>query len=302
MEELEHNDPASVPEVFPSNRTFSPADMAVIKDDLKAHIAPIKTLARLHNLNTGKYFTIRDLHNAREKISRQELAYLTPIQHLLQELQTSDLWLTSHLVDGYEQFTHFFFAFESSLDLLEMYPDVLFIDCTYKTNEYNMPLSIFSGVTACNKSFYIGFAFLRHEDKDSYHWVLSQVHELYTRVGQENGAEVVLTDKDDALIAGLGEAMTTSHRILCVWHINKNVMARATKFFEGSDQVKAWMDKWYKVCQAPTLAEYQQARGELQIADPIRIAEHRDNLFEYIDREYLANGNNEKHCYYRTNC
>ena len=125
------------------------------------------------------------------------------------------------------------------------------------------PLCIFSGVTACNKSFYIGFAFLRHEDKDSYHWVLSQVHELYTRVGQENGAEVVLTDKDDALIAGLGEVMTTSHHILCVWHINKNVMARATKFFEGPDQVKAWMDKWYKVCQAPTLAEYQQARGEL---------------------------------------
>ena len=300
MEELEHNHPASVPEVFPSNRTFSPADIAVIKDDLKAHIPPIKTLARLHNLNTGKYFTIRDLHNARAKLSRQELAYFTPIQHLLQELQTSDLWYTSHLVDGYEQLTHLFFAFEPSLDLLEMYPDVLFIDCTYKTNKYNMPLCIFSGVTACNKSFYIGFAFLRHEDKDSYHWVLSQVHELYTRVGQENGAEVVLTDKDDALIAGLGEVMTTSHHILCVWHINKNVMARATKFFEGPDQVKAWMDKWYKVCQAPTLAEYQQARGELRIADPVCIAEHRDSLFEYIDREYLANGNNKNSCFIRS--
>ncbi len=47
-----------------------------------------------------------------------------------------------------------------------MYPDVLFIDCTYKTNKYNMPLCIFSGVIACNKSFYIGFAFLWHEDKE----------------------------------------------------------------------------------------------------------------------------------------
>lgn len=45
MEELEHNHPASVPELFPSNRTFSPAAIAVIKDDLKAHIPPIKTLA-----------------------------------------------------------------------------------------------------------------------------------------------------------------------------------------------------------------------------------------------------------------
>ena len=60
MKELEHNYPTSVPEVFPSNHTFLQADITIIKDDIKAHIPPIKTLARLHNLNTGKYFTIQD--------------------------------------------------------------------------------------------------------------------------------------------------------------------------------------------------------------------------------------------------
>lgn len=93
VEEPEQNHPPSAPEAFSINCQFLPADMAVIKDDIKAHISPVKTLARLHNLNPGKYFTLRDLHNARAKICRQELAYLTPIQHLLQELQTSDLWL-----------------------------------------------------------------------------------------------------------------------------------------------------------------------------------------------------------------
>lgn len=112
-----------------------------------------------------------------------------------------------------------------------MYPDVLFIDCTYKTNKYNMPLCIFSGVTACNKSFYVGFAFLRHEDKDSYHWVVSQILELYTRVEQEDGPEVVLTDKENTLIASLQEVMPASHHMLYIWHINKNVLGRATKFF-----------------------------------------------------------------------
>ncbi len=88
-----------------------------------------------------------------------------------------------------------------------------------------MPLCIFNGITACNKSFYIGFAFLRHEDKDSYHWMLSQIHELYTRVGQEEGPEVILTDKEDALIADLEEVLPSSHHMLCTWHINKNIMA-----------------------------------------------------------------------------
>ncbi len=162
----EHIYPPIAPEAFAANRKFSQADIVTIQDDARAHILPIKTLVCLHHLNPGKFFTIRDLQNQRRKLRRQDLAYLTPIQHLLQELQTSDLWFTSYQLNGYEQMTHLFFAFETSLDLLEMYLDVLFVDCTYKTNKYNIPLCILSRITACNKSFYIGFAFLWHEHKD----------------------------------------------------------------------------------------------------------------------------------------
>lgn len=145
---------------------------------------------------------------------------------------------TSYQLDGYEQLTHLFFAFEQSLDLLEMYPDILFIDCTYKTN---MSLCIFNGITACNKSFYIGFAFLRYEDNDSYHWMLSRIHELYTHIGQEEGLQVILTDNEDALIASLKEVVPSSHHMLCIWHINKNIMARAIKYFPDPEQLKDWM-------------------------------------------------------------
>lgn len=49
------------------------------------------------------------------------------------------------------------------------------------------------------------------------------------------------------------------------------------------------------------MAEYEQARGELQVADPPRIPDHRNSLFEYVDKEYLSNGNNQNYCYYWTN-
>lgn len=300
VQEDEHNHPASPPEAFAVNRQFTQADMAIIKDDYKAHIPPATTLNRLRNLNPGKNFLMRDLHNQRAKIRRQELAKATPVQHLLQELQTLDLWFIDHQLDGHGQLKQLFFAFEPSLDLLKMYPDVLFIDYTYKNNKYNMPLCIFNGVSASNKSFYIGFAFLRHEDKDLHHWILSRVRELFKRVGKEEGPKVVLTDKEDVLIAGLEEVMPASYHILCVWHINKNILARATKFFPRPEGIQAWMDLWYRVCQAPTLAEYEKARVELRIADPARIRDHRESLFEYVDREYLANGNREKHCQYWT--
>ncbi len=297
----EYNHPPIAPEAFAANKKFSQADIVAIQGDARAHIPLIKTLARLHNLNPGKFFTIRDLQNQRRKLRPQDLAYLTLIQHLLQELQTSDLWFNSYKLDRYEQLTHLFFTFEPSFDLLEMYPDVLFVDCTYKTNKYNMPLYILSGITACNKSFYIDFAFLRHEDKDSYGWVMTQVKELYTRVGQEDGLEVDLTDKEYALIGNLHEIMPSTHHMLCVWHINKNIQARASKYISEKKPCQAWMELWHKVCQAATLAEYNQARAELEIADPPLIEDHRDSLFQYANREYLANGNNQKHCSFLTN-
>ncbi len=61
------------------------------------------------------------------------------------------------------------------------------------------------------------------------------------------------------------------------------------------------MELWRKVCQAATLAEYNQARVELEIADLPLIPKHRDSLFQYSDREYFANGNNQKHCHFWTN-
>lgn len=72
------------------------------------------------------------------------------------------------------------------------------------------------------------------------------------------------TDREDALIAGLQEVMPGSHHMLCIWHINKNVLGRATKYFPAIEQAKAWENLWYKLCQALTLAEYEQTRGDFK--------------------------------------
>ena len=61
------------------------------------------------------------------------------------------------------------------------------------------------------------------------------------------------------------------------------------------------MKLWHKVCQAATLAEYNHVRTELEIADPTLIAENRKSLFLYADSKYLANGNNQNHCYFWIN-
>ncbi len=80
---LEHNHLPIALEASSANRKFPQADIVAIWDDTRAYILPMKTLACINNLNPGKFITIRDLHNQRGKLRGQDLAYLTPIQHLL---------------------------------------------------------------------------------------------------------------------------------------------------------------------------------------------------------------------------
>lgn len=121
----------------------------------------------------------------------------------------------SYQLNDYKQLTHYFFAFEQMLDLLEMYPDILFINCIYKINKYNISLYIFNGIIACNKSFYISFTFLCYKGKKFYYWMLSQIHELYICIGQEEGLKVILTNKEDTVIISLKEVLLASNHMLC---------------------------------------------------------------------------------------
>lgn len=72
--------------------------------------------------------------------------------------------------------------------------------------------------------------------------MLSQIHELYICVGQEKGSEVILTNKKDVFIAGLEKILLSSYYMLCTWHINKNIIAQATKYFFDPEYLKNWIN------------------------------------------------------------
>jgi hypothetical protein len=57
----------------------------------------------------------------------------------------------------------FFFAHLASIKLLENHLDVLLIDCTYKTNRFNMPLLNICRATGNNMIPQLAVAFLNGE-------------------------------------------------------------------------------------------------------------------------------------------
>ena len=117
-----------------------------------------------------------------------------------------------YLKDNLDRITHLYFSKDSCQSTLMTNPDVLIMDCTYKTNRYKLPLISTMGTTALNTSFYVGFAFLRQERKEDYVWFLQQLKTLY-RMLNISYPKVVVTDRDIGLMAAIYSVFLT--HVIC---------------------------------------------------------------------------------------
>lgn len=87
------------------------------------------------------------------------------------------------------------------LALARAYGHVMFMDCTYKTNRYKMPLLHIVSAAATNQSFTIAYGWLRSETTEQYTKALDVFR---TFIGQEKlPTQVVITDLEPALINAL---------------------------------------------------------------------------------------------------
>lgn len=115
------------------------------------------------------------------------------------------------------------FAYPDSLAYLKAYLDLLFLDYTYKTNKYEMPLLDIIGVNTCQRSFYIAFAFLSGEAEEDYIWALDRLRSMYELCGTRP-LSIILIDRCTAYINAVSRCFPSAISLLCLWHANKAVL------------------------------------------------------------------------------
>lgn len=101
---------------------------------------------------------------------------------------------------------------------------VFWIDSTYKTNRYRLPLLDFVGVTPIGMTFSAGFAYLEGERVNNLVWALERFRCLFLR--NDRLPVVIVTDKDLALMNAVKVVFPECTDLLCRFHIDKNVKAK----------------------------------------------------------------------------
>lgn len=225
------------------------------------------TATMLYNLNRNHeedpIWTKRDIQNAKYKIRQRMLEGLTPTQALLKWLHASDEWYVVFLKDSRDRVTHLFFSRKSCHKMLKENWEVVIMDATYKTNRYKLPLLIITGVNALGGSFYVAFCFLAGEQFEDYFWALQQYRNMCIELDVRDPL-LNITDREESLINAHNEVFPDSEHMLCVWHINRNVVANCKPCFYVKEDWVEFYAHWFRVMYAVTVTIFEAEWKSLQ--------------------------------------
>ena len=157
--------------------------------------------------------TAKDISNALAKHRLNELAGRSPLQFLYDQLDKDDFFYRDTR-DEQGRLTGLFLAPYHSLNRWHKHYEVLILDCTYKTNRFNMPLLNICAATRDNKTFSVASIFLNGETESHYRWAVSLLLILCEMQGIPF-PKVTVTDRDIALL----KALSSFHELRDCTHL-----------------------------------------------------------------------------------
>jgi hypothetical protein len=213
-------------------RRRTPAQKDMIESMTRAGVRPMQIMAAIEIEDPDTLVSATDIRSERKAIREKHLNGRSPIETLLDDLSTPD-WVFTVKKDANNHVHSLFFAHQKQIELLLANPDVLLMDCTYRTNKYRLPLLHILGCTNLHTFFSAGFCFLRNETEEDYHWAVSNFL-LKTRPSEPR---VFISDQESALKLAVHTLLPRVPQLLYVWHINKNVQTKVQKTWRDADGV-----------------------------------------------------------------
>jgi len=253
-----HNHPSSAAiTAHPAHRiaAISLDTHALICSLSRAGLSPGQILTALRELDPTVPLIPKDIANLTQRDRLKQLDGLTPIIWLLkvynpltllpnltfvQELQDTGFNPQHYPETGPLQ--RLFFIHPTSIILWKQHPDVLLLDCTYKTNRYGMPLLNICAISDNNMVIQVGLAFISGEKEVDYTWVLAKLRDIMDQNTIEEPLSIV-TDRELALITCLYSQFPTSRHLLCRWHVNMNVLAKTKGWFPSPVKINGQIQR-----------------------------------------------------------
>ncbi|RZB74634.1 putative protein FAR1-RELATED SEQUENCE 10, partial [Glycine soja] len=235
----------------------------IIADMTKSMVKPKNILLTLKEHNADSYTTIKQIYNARSAYRSSIRGADTEMQHLMKLLER-DQYIHWHRLKDEVVVRDLFWCHPDAVKLCNACHLVFFIDSTYKTNRYRLPLLDFVGVTPTTMTFSAGFAYLEAERVNNIVWALERFRGLFLR--HDRLPLVIVTDRDLTLMNAVKTVFPESTNLLCRFHIDKNVKAKCKSLIGEKNAWDYVMDNWGTLVDCPSEYEFHESYQKFQVA------------------------------------
>lgn len=229
----------------------------------KRDVPPRHILISLQEKDPENVTRITQIYKQKSTIQKEIRGPRSEIQHLFKLIEEANYVYWIRKKDDSEVVRDIFWAHPDSVKLLNIFPIVLVMDSTYKTNKYRQSLFEIVGMTSTELTFAVAFAYMESEQTENFCWVLDKLKQLF--VNKDVCPQVIVTDRDLALMKAIEVVFPNTINLLCTFHINKNVGAKR-KQHVVKDMQETIDNLWNDVCYATDEAEYEQNLRELEHA------------------------------------
>ncbi|MBW0504164.1 hypothetical protein O181_043879 [Austropuccinia psidii MF-1] len=196
----------------PAFRKFNGQETSQIAQMSESQLMPRKIQAQLcSQRKSDRPVILKDIYNQVKKVKKDKLKGRRPIDALIDTLKEENFVLSS-ATDAEGHITSLFFTHPLAIKLLHGFPNVIIMDCTYKTNK-----------------------------------ALKQyIEKVFNNTNIVPPAFIVI-DTDLALKNSLKKLFPDSKVMLCTWNINKDVFAHFMKKIGHGTDFENFMGLWNQV-------------------------------------------------------
>ena len=180
------------------------------------------------------------------------------------------------------QIIHLFFNRCFIQNLLKANLEMLMINNTYKTNRFKMSLLIIDEQINLNITFYVNFCFMLKKTIEFYIWVMTRLKILYAHLKLSFSLTTIINMKR-ILISAIKTIFFSINHMLCLWHINKNVLVKCKRKFDIDETWKIFYVEWRQLIYV----EIEKNFNRLWIDFAIKYQSHF-KMIEYLTFIYYS--------------
>ncbi|XP_057452114.1 protein FAR1-RELATED SEQUENCE 11-like [Lotus japonicus] len=178
-----------------------------------------------------------------------------------------------YTLDANNRLENIAWSYASSIQLYDIFGDVVVLDTTHRLTAFDMPLGIWVGINNYGMPCFFGCVLLRDETVKSFSWAVKAF------LGFMNGKapQTILTDQNICLKEALAEDMPTTKHAFCIWMI----VAKFPSWFNAvlGERYNEWKAEFYRLYNLESVEDFELGWREMVCSFGLHSNRHMVNLY-----------------------